>query len=61
MTRVQLTVPIMLLFVLIFTSLCPLIITPINEDSTVEDPTIEMPRNAEYWPAEARSSATAWL
>ena len=50
-----------MLFVLIFTSLSSLVITPINEETAVEEPTIEMPKNAEYWLAGARSSATAWL
>ena len=62
MSRVPTTAPIMLLFVLILTSLSPIVVTNTTEMSEVEQTEVEMPRDSENWPAEARSSAaTAWL
>ena len=62
MSRVRSTAPIMMLIVLIFTSLSPIVVTNTTEIIEKEEIEVEMPRNYENWPAEARSSAaTAWL
>ncbi len=62
MSRKTLAAPTTMLLVLIFTSLSPMLIVAFSphevSDSSVE---IDLPEEAEFWPAGARSGATSWL
>ena len=63
MARPTITKPLAILLLLIFTSIAPMLSTPLFEVSEVgESQDFDLPKDAANWPADTRSSAaTAWL